>query len=291
MPVDLMINGKKEKGYFFHDTLVHPEYRKKGLGLSLVNHLKSTWEDATDTFAVGIWMNQFTHEMLRRRGYCELNANYFIKAINIESGLIKIVRNKFAARLAATLVKELNGVYDYVLSSRRYPDIFISQISRFDQRFDDFADCVSRKFSLIVLRHSRYLNWKYVDKPFANYSIFIAERDKKLVGYIILLQTKVRDIKVGVIVDILADPDDARVIDSLCRQAIRFFKKENADFIVSVLTNKNFVKVFQRNLFLKRRKTAPVMIANIHKHREQELIKDINNWFLVCGDGDGFVWQ
>ena len=46
MPVDLMIKGVKERGYFLHDTLVDMDYRKKGFGgLPLVNNLLRTWEN------------------------------------------------------------------------------------------------------------------------------------------------------------------------------------------------------------------------------------------------------
>lgn len=291
MPVDLMINGEKEKGYFFHDTLVHPEYRKKGLGLTLVSQLKSTWENATHTFAIGVWMNQFTYEILKRRGYHELSAPYFVKPLNFGPCLKKVVSNKFLARPITSSVKCLSDAYDYCLFSPRYPDISISQISRFDRRFDDFADRISPKFNLIVVRHSRYLNWKYVDRPFSNYAIFASEKDNELVGYIVLLLTEMGDIRVGVIVDILADPHDSRTISCLCQLAIKYFKGKNADFIVCVLTNKQFIGIFKRHLFVKRRKTAPVMVANLHKHHAQDLLKDISNWFLTCGDSDGFSWQ
>jgi len=291
MPVDIMFNGNKERGYFFHDTLVHPEYRKKGMGLALVNDMKSTWEKETDTFAVGVWMNQFTHEILKRRGYFELNADYYLKPINFDSAIGKIVKIKPLTKILSGFVQGLNGVYDYFTSIRKYPGISISRILRFDSRFDELAEEISKKFSLIVIRHSRYLNWKYVDRPFAEYSIFSVERNGRLAGYIVLLPKKIGDINVGIIVDILADPEDFQIIASLCRSSVSFFKQQKADFIVCVLTNRNFSSIFRRHLFFKRRKTAPVMIANLQKHDSQETIKNISNWFLACGDSDGFVWQ
>ena len=293
MPVDLMINGEKERGYFFHDTLVHPEYRKKGLGLAFVSSLKSAWEDATDTFAVGIWTNEFTHEILKRRRYYNLNAHYFVKPVNLTPVLMRIIRNKFIVQVIALFGHGLIGLYDLFIPSRRYPDISISQIERFDQRFDTFAEKISRKFTLIVLRHSKYLNWKYITRPLANFTVFIAERNGNLSGYIILLLNKTMsgDIKLGLIADILAAPDDEQTIASLCQAAINFFRKENVNAIVCVLTNKSFIRIFKKYHFFKHPKHVPVMIANLHKHHAQELIKDIDNWFLTLGDSDGVVWN
>lgn len=290
MPVDIMINGEQERGYFFHDTLVHPDYRKKGLGLALVNQLKNTWENATDTFAIGVWMNQFTYEILKRRGYHELSAPYYVRPLNLGRYLTKIVGNKHLARLLTAPVKYLGAVYDF-FSERRFADISVSRVTRFDPRFDEFARRVSRKFRLVVVRHSRYLNWKYVDRPFSSYVIYACERAHELAGYIVLLPVEAGDFKVGVIVDMLADPDDSAAISCLCQLAIKYFKKGDVDLIVCVLTNNNFVRVFRRHLFFKRRKAAPVMVANLHKHHAQDVLKDINSWFLTCGDSDGFAWQ
>ncbi len=291
MPVDLLINGVKEKGYFFHDTLVHPEYRKKGLGLKLVNQLKSTWEDITATFAIGIWMNQFTHEILKRRGYYELNVPYYVKLLNVKSFLSKARGNRFIIQPVPFLINALLRAYDRVSTPQKYPDISVIQIKRFDQRFDDFANRVSLKYKIIVLRHSRYLNWKYVDKPSSNYRIYACERNNTLAGYIILLPVNQENIRIGVIVDMLTDPDDTRCISCLCELAVGYFNKEKADVISCVLTDPRIISVFKKHLFFKRNKTAPVMIGNLSKHHEQNTIKDINNWFLTCGDSDGFVWQ
>ena len=291
MPVDLMINGEKQRGYFINDLLVDPEYRRKGLGLSLVSLLNGAWEDATDTFAVGIWMNEFTYTSSKRRGYYELNAHYFVKPVNLAPILMKIIRSKFVVRAITPFGHGLIGLYDHFISNRRYPDISISQIERFDQRFDTFADNISRKFPLIVLRHSKYLNWKYIDRPSANHTILTAERNGGLTGYIILYSSKSEDAKLGVIVDILADPDDSQTIASLCQAAINSFRKENVDVVVCFLTNKSFIRVFKKYLFFKRPKSVPIMITNLHKHNAQELIRDIGNWFLTYGDSDGFVWE
>lgn len=291
MPVELMINGQKERGYFFYDTLVHPEYRKEGLGgLPLVNSLLDVWENETDTFAVAIWMAEFTQKCLARRGYHRLDASYLIRPIDFNSVLMRVVKNRIMARIMAFLGHSFLSL-GKVISNRRYPGISISQISRFDRSFDDFADRVSKKFPLIVLRNSQYLNWKFIDKPFANFTILTAAKDGKLTGYVILLCRKKEMTKEGMIVDILADPEDIPTIDSLCQAAVEYFKKEKAEIIRCFLTNKNYVKVFRKNFFFKRRRTIPIMIGNLHKHHACELIKDINNWFFTFGDSDEVVWR
>ena len=291
MPVDLMINGKKDRGYFFHDLLVHPEYRKKGLGILLSNCLHKAWEDMTATLAIGIWINEFTNAYYKRRGYYQLNTYSFIRPLNLKYSLQRLIKNRFVVRVITPFGIVLSGLYELFISKHRCPNVFISQVEKFDERFDTFAGEISRKFAIIVLRHSKYLNWKYIDKPFANYIVLTAERDKKLTGYIVLRSRKNGDSRVGVIADILADPDDSETITSLCQGAIGFFKEKNVDFIHCLLTNKNFIRIFKKYLFFKNREIKPVMILNLHKHHAQEVITNIDNWFLTFGDSDAEMWD
>jgi predicted N-acetyltransferase YhbS len=291
MPVEIMINNSKRKGYFFHDLLVHPECRKKGLGISLTNYLHSSWENKTGTFSICIWTNEFTNSYYRRRHYYQLNAYSFVKPIKLSSVLSRKVKNKLILGIIAMLGTCLVNIYELFTLMHRHPNLSILRIDRFDERFDKFAEEVAGKFGVIVLRSSRYLNWKYIGKPLADYTVYTAERENKLTGYIVLRTRNNGCARQGIIVDILADPDDKYTIAFLCQAAIDHFKKERVDFINCFLTNKRFIKVFRQYLFIQNRETKPVMIANLHKFDAQELITDIDSWFLTFGDSDAEMWD
>jgi len=292
MPVDFMVNGKRESAFFTHDLLVHPEYRKGGQGVFLTNRLSAAIEEMTNTFFGMLWMSHLNYLIHKRRGYHELKTYSFVKFLNSSLLLKKIIKNRLLLRLLPPLVQELFFLVDFVISKLMYSDMISSQIKKFDRRFDTLADEISKKFTLIVLRHSDYLNWKYVDKPFANYTIFAAERNNKLTGYIVLqIKKDGEEGTNGIIVDILSDPNDSQSIAFLCQIAINFFKKEEVNVINCYLTDKRFIRVFKKFLFFKRRWTIPVLIANRTKHCFQNLITELNSWFLTYGDSDGFMWD
>jgi hypothetical protein len=291
MPVDFMINGAKVRGYFYHDTLVHPEYRKNGSGVALVSSLKSAWEEATTTFAVALWMNDFTHEILKRRGYQQVNAHDYVKPLSFNSVLTRKIKKKIPVKMISPICDGLNSCYDYIFSTRIAGNVLISKITRFDDRFDEFAEKTAKKFYLSVVRHSKYLNWKYVDNPFCHYTIFTAEKNKELTGYIVLLLRKNGDYKLGIIVDILADPADSQTIVSLCRTAIKFFKMQKADSVRCVLTNKSFISIFKKHLFIEDHGQIPVMVGNHRGHLPQKPMMEIGNWFLTFGDSDAVMWE
>jgi predicted N-acetyltransferase YhbS len=291
IPVELMINNHRQRGYFFHDLMVHTEYRKKGLGIFLTNRLHSTWEDMTDTFSIGLWINAFTHAYYHRRNYYQLNAYSFVKPIKLSSVLSRKIKNKLILKSISLLGMCLVNLYEFFISLHRHSNLSILKIDSFNERFDQLAEEVAGKFGVIVLRSSRYLNWKYIDKPFNGYTVYAAERENKLTGYIVLRTRNGSGARHGVIVDILAAPDDTVTIAFLCKVAVDYFKKHKADFINCFLTNKSYIKVFRKHLFIQNREPKPVMIANLHKFDDRELITDIDNWFLTFGDSDAEMWD
>ena len=290
MPVQVMIDGKKERGYFGHDLLVHPEYRKKGLGLFLDNRLQALAEDMTDTFITHMWTNEITHMVLARRGCRELKGNTFVKFLNPRPAFTKRLKNKFLIRLLTPIAIISINLFDFLFQSY-HRNISVSQIKTFDERFDSFADEISKNFGLITVRHSAYLNWEYIDKPYSDFAVFAIDRDKKLAGYIVLKVHSDKGNKEGIIVDLLTDPDDPSCIDSLCQIAIKYFKKRKVDAVYCFLTDKRFITLFKRHLFLKAPDYNSIMIGNFHKHRNPEKLFEIDNWFLTYGDSDRFVWD
>ncbi|MFX0204055.1 MAG: hypothetical protein ACFFCW_48775, partial [Candidatus Hodarchaeota archaeon] len=288
MPVEIMVDSKKEKGYFGHDVLVHPEHRK-GLGLYLYNRLLAMQEDITDTFTIHMWMNEITHMVLARRGYHELKGNTFVKFLNPRPAFRKRLKNKFLIQLLTHLVIISNNLFDFLFQNN-YRNISLSQIKRFDKRFDSFVDEISKKFGLITMRHHVRLNWAYVNKPGSDFIFYIIEREKKLAGYIVLRIQNDNGNKEGIIVDLLTDPDDPSCIDCLCQIAINYFKKMEVNAIYCFLTNKRFIKIFKKHLFIKAPSNSSIMIGNLHKHPNLRRLLNIDNWFLTYGDSDRFAW-
>ena len=293
MPADFMIQGKKQKGYFVHDLLVDPEYRKKGLGLAFHNRLHTTCEETAGTLTVELWMTEYTHTFLKRKGHYQLDAHWYMRPVSCYSILNKALKNKPVSRLLAPLGQGLFNLYDYLMLSRNRNGISVSKIDRFEKQFDEFADKTAAAFKLSVIRHSDYLNWQYADRPFANYAIFKAERQNDLTGYVVLLIREIESIRIGLIVDILADPDDSATISSLCNTAIKYFKKEKVESIRCVLTNKNFIRIFKKCLFFRERWRKPVdiMLGNLDDHPAKDEVIDVDGWFLTLGDSDAVLWE
>jgi len=142
------------------------------------------------------------------------------------------------------------------------------------------------------VRDKKYLNWRYIDRPGQEYTVFSAQRGTNLVGYVIV-KSNVRmfDLVLGLIVDILAS-DDNHVADYLIAQAIEYFRGEKVDAIGCVmLKHTPYHKALKRNGFIQvPQLLSPKEFYFMVHFNSGEIPKVLAgnpvNWFLTFGDFD-----
>jgi hypothetical protein len=183
-------------------------------------------------------------------------------------------------RIIATVLNLFFTLFRGHISSDIIEKVKITRAFRFDQRFDEFWNDVSRINKIVVVRDSDYLNWRYFEKPNSNYIIFVAEKNNKVLGYIVLRLKKIS----GIIIDMLAYPDK-RVMRSLLLKATDFFKCRKVSWITcSILPNDVYYKALKESGFIPVPSDNPLIArVNIPKI-SQAFVKDPRNWHITAGD-------
>jgi hypothetical protein len=118
---------------------------------------------------------------------------------------------------------------------------------------------------------------------------FAAQQNGEISGFIVVGPNLKKPYPEGAIVDIMADPDDSATIHALVKTAINYFSKQNVYSIECCLTDKRFIRVFRRYLFVRAFEQEPVMLANLAQFEEADYLKNIDNWHLTYGDSDEFM--
>ena len=99
----------------------------------------------------------------------------------------------------------------------------ISEIDRFQDGMDEFWSKISEYYHYIVERDRAYLNWRYCD-PVNDYSVFIAEENGEVLGFIVLdVVEKQRDYPEGYVLDLITLPGREGVADGLLGSALKLF--------------------------------------------------------------------
>jgi hypothetical protein len=165
-------------------------------------------------------------------------------------------------------------------------NIKIETIKRFDSRFDSFQKEIGIRIGISTIKTTEFLNWKYVDRPFTKNQIIASEREGKLTGFLVMAPNSKKNFPEGAIVDIMADPDDSESINALIKEAISHFKKEKVYSIECILTDKRFIKLFKKFLFLKAKHSSEVMLSNLNKTGKKDILVNIDQWHLCYGESD-----
>lgn len=130
-------------------------------------------------------------------------------------------------RIKAPAYKLVQNAQRFMLRSRRSgaePETRISEIRTFDERFDAFWEKIARHYGLIVKRDRDYLCWRYGDSRGGSFSVFCAEDDEGVVGYVVLrINSMAPDYPVGFVMDLLCLPGRPEVAASLLQKSLSYF--------------------------------------------------------------------
>jgi GNAT superfamily N-acetyltransferase len=288
MPLEFSVKGHRTMGYMAHDDLLAKAYRGKGLGKVL---LRGVAEQTAD-FAGALWFNEPNRHLYLKSGWLSVPDFYpYLKILDPAP----FIRQRVAGRIPQTALSLLAQSAIRVRESFRANiprRLEIVPVMRFDERFDEFFWRVSPAFGLMIVRDHRYLNWKFVERPFSNYRRYAAfNGEGSLCGYAVLMRARTGERLRGRILDILADPREPEAFDGLLNWCLTDFKRSRVDSVEILCTYPPFVRQIRRAGFLRARTPEPFMVSKWEPRFERSFVSGVDNWYLSFSDGDGNAWE
>jgi hypothetical protein len=139
-------------------------------------------------------------------------------------------------------------------------DFHIGKMTHFDERIEGFWEEVKDHYHFIVERSRDYLNWRYCDPRGGDYLVKVAQRDAKILGYMVLrVDRHQQDYPVGYIVDLLTLPNRLDVATALVEDAVNYFDGHHINIILCmVIKNHPCEAILKRNGFITRRERVPL---------------------------------
>lgn len=310
------------------DATTHPDYRGQGLFMTLAE--KVLTEIKNDGFkmayAFGLGSRILTMKIpwtCARASYVQSSVSALrARSIKVPMQLVKVWNMKKIVKIFSRsnlLAQITDAGFEWLTrasdektsfaSTVDYPGI--RQVQSFDRRYDVFYTSASENYDVITERSSRYLNWRYIDTPSSmEYTVFSAEEENQIKGYIVLRCLNEQGLIVGNIVDILALPNRDEVVTLLISKSLKFFKARGVDLVrCLMLSSHPYYRILQdsgflwpSSLFTKMfRSFVPSAVGGAHFFREipcfnicinspdADIIKTFsswpsNRWFATYGD-------
>ena len=291
MPVLFSIKGEYHRGYYVHDLSVHRDSLKKGQGLWLTLALAKAIEEGTESFFCLVGMTPLNQQMQRRRHYHEMFADSYVKVFRPREILPIIVQNRLLANVLALPLRLGLAIADwFVLRPSPYlPEL--TRISIFDERFDRLFARVAGKLNICSVKNSAYLRWKYGEGPCREDAVLAYISNDEVRGFVVVGCIQSRGVPVGVIKEIIADPDEKETVLHLFKSAVRFLRDQRVSAILCILTEERFVKQLKKLIFFRRTNHEPIFLGNLNKvNQHKEMLSDIRNWHMMFGESDLFMF-
>lgn len=291
VPVRVKIGSKVILSSQSLDTMTHPDYRRQGMFETLA---KKVYDEARNEgiYLVYGFPNEFSYPgfIKKLNWFCIDTMQVMFKPLNWRNIIKLKVGNEFLqgiAAIGAGLV--FNRVFFRTQKPPFVEGLTISQVTFFDERFNEFWIEICNQSPIIMVRNRDYLNWRY-STPNVSYSILVAEKDSKICGYLILRDRKDRikkNVRLSYIFDIVAQSEE--VMHCLVSRAVEHCRQNKVDLILySFIESKTYHRVLSRNGFI----SVPFMergrfcAYSSSPHISREFLTKRENWFVQIGDSD-----
>jgi GNAT superfamily N-acetyltransferase len=279
----LIINGKEVLASKGGDAYVDPDFRRQGIAQAL-HH-----QGITDMQQLGIACNF---------GISPVPANYraFIRAGALSPGTF----DRYRLPLDATWIAKRLGAGWIHSAARRILDPLVHYyaerrivrrgtlrenlqvVKAFDTRASELFDSVSHLYGISGKRDLEYLDWRFTNHPFNDYTLIECISSDELFGYAVLDMQSDR----CKIVDFVARDDGVGTSNFLILLAK--FARELGKKTISLRLNPigAYATVFQRNGFVRANADLPMMVLTIGSKDLDDVFSNPENWFLMPGDQD-----
>jgi hypothetical protein len=290
MPFKFFVCNQDYDGYVYHDSMVDPKYRGRGLG----THIVKCMVDRKKTFSLAVWMNAPNARVFEKCGWKPVRGIHTFVRRHTAKGFNKTP--------SALVNRTISSVADVVFSAvylcekafwrfgKQGPSV--KAVETFDDRVDSLFDSVKKSFACITYRSHSVLNWCYSNRHFSGYRKFICEDESGLLGYIVFRTKRVEERTIATIYDYLCSPDRPDVFKRLLRTAIRVIEEEKTDSIEIIGTQESMRAILKRHAFFKGPENR-FALKYIHESQLREHIPLSNGskWHFTHGDGDRLFWE
>ena len=303
LPVRLSIAGRSSDAHWAVGLMVVPEYRNGPVAPLLVKKISETVEIGltlhVDPAAVRVFRGlKWRHVGVIPQYVRLLNTRAVVRVFSAEGrGFLPAGWSwmwplmSLASRGLAALASEVFAAIAAIggLWHRRPVGTAIVEERQFDASYVELAERVKRKFGVWVCRDERYLASRY-GHTLGRYRLLACREGTRLLGYCLVKlkqfenDSRMGDLRMGTIVDCVADPDDAGVVNWLLRSGVELCRREQMDVVFCSASHREIRRHLRWNGFLGMRGTLHVAFHD----RTGGLGPDVplEAWHLMRGDSD-----
>ena len=277
MPVRVQVQGQEIAGSWGMDVMVAPERQRQGLGELLFR----TWEQHVGA-ALGLGLSESSYRLFQKLRWPNVGpVPCYVKPLTrraLRRPSWPMPVNRFVSWATLPLVR--------IVARARPLRAGIERVGRFEDEYTALWERLAPKFTLAVRRDARYLNWKYCEAPHVRYNAAALMRGGQVHGYALYRHLQEARGRVTLLVDFLADPDDAAGIETLLGWVDREAKAANSDKIRSFCLHGAFGRALKHAGYFQVKSTMEFTAKINAVEVPPAFYQDTSGWHVTLGDSD-----
>jgi hypothetical protein len=281
-PVKIKIKKNLHIGSQSLDTITDIEYRGQGLFIKLAKDVYQKAADDGVALVYGFPNGNSIHGFKSKLEWEVLDpVPFMIKPIKTSYFSKKIFVFKWLPNFNVSFSK-------YSESNK----LRIEENFSFPEMVTPLWESFANQIEVAVQRDKKYLDWRYIQKPYENYKIaHCYSENNTYLGYIVYAIKEKHGGKIAYIMELIFDLKLQKAGRKLLQYAINQIKKENADCILSwCMDHSPNYNVFKKEFFFKLpEKFRPIELhfgARAFNKELAPIINNRNNWYLSYSDSD-----
>lgn len=254
------------------DISVNRNFRRKGIATSMFKYI-NTIKELNYLYSCIVLPNKEASYPLKKANWSQVDALYrFVKIINISTisthATIKFLLNRinYFYKLINIIKLKVDKSYNYYIADSIKNDLV-----------DKIWQESSKNNTILSIRNSEYLKWRFENHPFLKFHFFYLTFKKEPIAYLVFLF----DEGIIKIVDFLCKDSFQNLILLFKAFILYVFKKDLCEKVYIRINNisANYI-LFKKAGFIKRKDFQPVFINQLNKAFKNY------NWFLTSSDKD-----
>lgn len=282
MPVRLKVLERTLRASWGMDVMVGPNLQRKGVGSRLFLY----WDKQVEA-SLGLGLSPSSYTLFKKLDWEDVGP---VPCFSAVVDMRALVERRLGA-IAAALVSPLARLFAWlVLPTRRTKNASGIEIRAADDPFGPDYDALweraSEAYDFVAERNARYLQWKFRRVPHVRYDIFESRKAGALTGYIVLRATERNGMKLALIVDVFADPEDKKTIGKLLDQAFAFAREQGAARLQTFTFDRRLAARLANKGFMRISSPMQFCIRIKSDHVDELFFRDTSRWHVTFGDSD-----
>jgi GNAT superfamily N-acetyltransferase len=282
MPVRLLVKGRVLRASWGMDVMVRPNLQRKGVGSRLFLY----WDQQVEA-SLGLGLSIQSYTLFQKLQFQDVGpVPCYTKILDPRALLARRLGGALAAVLAPILRLGLGLVFPW-RRTRGAGDVDVRPLDgTFGPDYDRLWEKAGPEFAFVAERKAKYLEWKFHGPPHVRYDVFEARCLGELTGYVVLRCAERNGVRIALLVDLFARPDDRETLGALLDRA-RLFALQNGASRMQAFTfdRRIAARLLSKGFFLIE---SPMQFClRIHSdHVDETFFRDTSRWHVTFGDSD-----